>query len=183
MTDDFPILAAIAANPAHSFSILEHLQGIGVPAARSTVYRRVDALIQQGLLRAVEARGPHGHARRELHLTEQGLALVAREARVVLAAAPLESPAFALAVGCARIADAGALPDTLRPRMANAARTLTMEERLLRDGNSEEWTQVARERRVAYLQADIAWLQAVLGRRILGQAITSATTTGESDAA
>lgn len=167
MHDDFLILAAIAASPAHSFSILEHLQALGVPAARSTVYRRVDALLHDGMLEADEVRGPSGHLRRELHLTAAARALVAGDIREVLATAPLESPLFALAVGCARVTDTEALREVLKPRMATAARTLTQEERTLRTGAIEEWNRIARERRVAHLQADIAWLQSVMGRRIV----------------
>lgn len=167
MHDDFPILAAIAASPAHSFSILEHLQALGISAARSTIYRRVDALLRDGLLRAGEVRGPSGRLRRELHLTEAARALVAADTREVLTSAPLESPLFALAVGCARVTDTDALPEVLKTRMAAAARTLTQEERTLRGGEIEEWNRIARERRVAHLQADVAWLQSVMGRRIV----------------
>ncbi len=167
MHDDFPILAAIAASPAHSFSILEHLQAIGVPVARSTLYRRVDALVRDGLVRAEEIRGVSGHVQRELHLTGAAGAIVAADIREVLASAPLESPIFALAVGCARLTDTDALPEVLKPRMAAAARTLTNEERTLRTRDAEEWDRIARERRVAHLQADIAWLQSVMGRRLV----------------
>jgi Fe2+ or Zn2+ uptake regulation protein len=61
MHDDFPILAAVAANPAHSYQVLEHLRAMGVKAARSTLYRRVEALIAQGMLVATETRGERGH--------------------------------------------------------------------------------------------------------------------------
>ncbi len=169
MHDDFPILAAIAASPADSFSILEHLQALGVPAARSAVYRRVDALLHEGLLEADEVRGPSGHLRRELHLTAAARALVAGDIRKVLATAPLESPLFALAVGCARVTDTEALPEVLKPRMATAAGTLTREERSLLTGEIEEWNRIAQERRLAHLQADIAWLQSVMGRRIVAR--------------
>lgn len=166
MSDDFPILAAVAASPAHSFRVLEHLRSVGLPASRSTLYRRVDALIAAGFLETEESHGPSGHARRDLRLTQTGLERVAREAREALAEAPLESPAFALAVGCARTLDRTALPEVLRPRMAFAAKQLTQEERALR-GSGEDWTAIASERRIAHLQADITWLQSVLGRRIV----------------
>ena len=55
----------------------------------------------------------------------------------------------------------------LRPRMALAARRLTEEERSLREGSSAEWPRSARERRIAHLQADIAWLQGLMGHRIV----------------
>jgi DNA-binding MarR family transcriptional regulator len=168
MSEDFPILAAVAASPAHSFQVLEHLQSIGLPASRSTLYRRVEALIAAGYLEAEESRGPRGHVRRDLHLTDAGHERIAREARDVLADAPLESPAFALAIGCARMLDRDALPDVLRPRMARAAQQLTQEERALR-AVREDWSAIAGERRVAHLQADISWLQSVLARRIVGK--------------
>lgn len=166
MTDDFPILAAVAASPAHSYQVLEHLQSIGVSASRSTLYRRVEALTGEGLLEAQEARGPRGHVRRDLRLTETGTARVAAEARQVLEEAPLESPIFALAVGCARVIDSAGLPAVLRQRMARAARQLTAEERALRS-SGEDWPGMARERRIAHLRADVAWLQSVLGRRTI----------------
>ena len=179
MSDDFPILAAVAASPVHSFRVLEHLQSIGLPASRSTLYRRVEALIAAGFLEAEEARGPRGHVRRDLHLTGAGRERVAREAREALREAPLESPAFALAVGCARMLDHQALPGVLRPRMARAAQQLTQEERALRGSAPEEWEAIARARRVAHLQADITWLQSVLARRTVAE--TAATVENERE--
>jgi len=169
MHDDFPILAAIAANPAHSYQVLEHLQAMGVKATRSTLYRRVDALIAQGMVVATEGRGARGHSRRDLSLTDAGRKMVARDIPEVLRNEPLESPVFALALGCARITDTEGLPTLLKPRMASAARALTREERDLHTNSdgSEYWARVARERRIAHLQADIAWLQSIVARRIV----------------
>ena len=50
MNDDFPILAAIAATPAHPYRVLDHLNALGIKATRSTLYRRVDVLTAAGLL-------------------------------------------------------------------------------------------------------------------------------------
>ncbi|MBK6319522.1 MAG: hypothetical protein IPF51_12255 [Dehalococcoidia bacterium] len=36
MNDDFPILAAVAANPTHPYALLEHLQALGLHVSRST---------------------------------------------------------------------------------------------------------------------------------------------------
>lgn len=169
MHDDFPILAAIAASPGHAFEVLEHLQAVGQPASRSTLYRRVDALITLGLVVATEARGENGHTRRQLTLTPAGEATLARDVPKVLRSQPLESPLFALALGCATATDTDGLPDLLKPLMANAARRLTAEERTLNASATEagDWQRVARERRIAHLQADIAWLQSILGRRLV----------------
>ena len=175
MHDDFPILAAVAASPTHSFQVLEHLQDLGVKATRSTLYRRVDALIADGLLVATAVRGENGHIRRDLALTESGRSVTAASVSHVLRTEPLESPLFALALGCACVTETDGLTALLKPRMAMAARRLTMEERSLnanKDG-SEYWNRVARERRIAHLQADIAWLQSLLGRRTVPQAATA----------
>lgn len=168
MHDDFPILAAIAADPAHPFQILGHLQSLGVRVTRSTLYRRVEALVGEGLLEASVDKGPSGHLRRTLRLTEAGRARLAGEVTTVLRQEPLESPLFALALNCAQAADTAALPALLRLRMAAAARTLTDEERrLAATADDEYWSVAGRERRVAHLKADVAWLQSVLGRRVV----------------
>lgn len=171
MHDDFPILAAIAANPTHSYQVLEHLQGMGQRTTRSTLYRRIDALITQGLVCATEVRGAKGHIRRELALTATGMDQIARDTPEVLRTEPLESPLFALALGCARQTDTERLPELLKPLMASAARRLTAEERSLKATGDDpaDWSRVARERRIAHLQADIAWLQSILGRRLVAQ--------------
>ena len=64
MNDDFPILAAVAANPTHPYALLEHLQALGLHVSRSTLYRRVEALAAQGWLDADDIRGESGHYRR-----------------------------------------------------------------------------------------------------------------------
>jgi DNA-binding PadR family transcriptional regulator len=176
MHDDFAILAAIAANPSHAYQVLDHLQGLGQPTSRSTLYRRIDALITQGLVVATGTRTDGGHSRRELALTSAGNGVLARDVPEVLRTHPLESPLFALALGCATATDTEGLPDLLKPLMANAARRLTAEERSLNASSRDagDWQQVARERRIAHLQADIAWLQSILGRRSVPGATESA---------
>jgi len=170
MDDDFPILAAVAASPAHSFQVLDHLQSIGVKATRSTIFRRVEALIAEGVLEAKPERGPKGHTRRALLLTGEGLRRVSAGAAVLLRDEPLESPFFGLAVSCARALEESSLPAVLRDRMAAAARQLTREERDLNFGPwSDGWGTLARERRIAHLQADIQWLQSALGRRTIAR--------------
>ena len=165
MTEDFPILAAVAANPSHPYQMLEHLQSLGVKATRSTLYRRVDALVQARLLAAEDQRGPTGHFRRNLALTEAGRERIGAEAGTVLRSEPLESPLFGLAVAAAGAAGLEGALDVLKRRMAMAARKLTEEERALREFADEPWARASRERRVVHLQADIAWLQGLLSRR------------------
>lgn len=169
MQDDFPILAAVAASPTHSFEVLEHLQALGVKATRSTIYRRVEALIAEGLLVATAVRGENGHVRRDLALTDTGRTTTTAAATHVLRTEPLESPLFALALGCAAAAatETDGLAGLLKPRLASAARRLTLEERALNASASGAayWDHVTGERRIAHLQADIAWLQSILGRR------------------
>jgi DNA-binding PadR family transcriptional regulator len=168
MNDDFPILAAVAACPTHPYQLLDHLNALGVKATRSTLYRRVDALVESGLLEAQEERGERGHPRRTLCLTREGQDRIASEAAGVLKSEPLESPLFALALDCAQATDTGVLPDLLKNRMASAARKLTEEERSLAhlSGDDEYWSRAGRERRIAHLRADVAWLQSVLTRRM-----------------
>ena len=168
MTDDFPILAAIAASPTHPYELLEHLQALGVRATRSTLYRRVDALIAQGYLEAEDGRGETGHFRRLLRLTDRGRDSAGTEAAEVLRREPLESPLFALAVAAAGVSRREDAMGVLRPRLAAAARRLTEEERTLRKADADPWSEAARERRIAHLQADISWLQGLLGRRFPG---------------
>lgn len=177
MNDDFPILAAVAASPAHPYQLLDHLNTLGVKATRSTLYRRVDALIEAGLLVAHEERGERGHPRRALHLTDEGRRRVADDAIDAIRREPLESPMFALAVNCAQATDTTALPALLRMRMASAARRLTEEERTLASTRQEGeyWSRAGRERRVAHLRADVAWLQSVLSRREVAPAAATAT--------
>jgi DNA-binding PadR family transcriptional regulator len=167
MTDDFPILASVAANPAHPYQLLEHLNNLGLKATRSTLYRRVDGLVSEGLLEAKEERGDRGHIRRNLHLTATGHERLVTEAAEVVRLEPLESPLFALALNCAEVTRTGELPSILKTRMAGAARRLTEEEHALAASaeQPESWNVAARERRIAHIKADIGWLQGVLGRR------------------
>lgn len=164
MNDDFPILAAVAANPTHPYALLDHLTRAGLPVTRSTLYRRVEALVAQGWLAADDIRGENGHYRRALSLTRQGRARLQAESREVLKTEPLESPVFALAVAAAGHEGAESLAGVLKPRMVLAARELTEEERSLRSTGSSP-ADLARSRRIAHLQADIAWLQGLLGKR------------------
>lgn len=171
MNDDFPILAAVAANPTHPYALLDHLAQAGLAVTRSTLYRRVEALVAQGWLAADDIRGENGHFRRALSLTRPGLERLQAETREVLGSEPLESPLFALAVAAANNDGAEALAAILKPRMAIAARQLTEEERALR-GKDPDANSLARSRRVAHIQADIAWLQGVLGRRAVERGLS-----------
>ncbi len=164
MNDDFPILAAVAANPTHPYALLDHLGQAGLAVTRSTLYRRVEALVAQGWLAADDIRGENGHYRRALSLTRQGCERLRAERREILQKEPLESPLFALAVAAAGGDDADGLAAILKPRMALAARKLTEEERSLRLSDSGS-LELARSRRVAHIRADIAWLQGLLGKR------------------
>jgi DNA-binding PadR family transcriptional regulator len=167
MHDDFPILAAIAASPANPHQVLEHLAATGLTIPRSTLYRRIDALISDGLISATEAIGAQPRA---LSLSHAGRERLARDASAVLEREPLESPRFALAVTCAGLADGIDPGAVLRRRMSETARSLTGEERSLNALASRDdyWTMAGRERRIAHLQADIAWLQSMMARRRIG---------------
>ena len=184
MTDDFPILASVAANPAHPYQLLEHLNNLGVKATRSTLYRRVDGLVAEGLLEAKEERGDRGHIRRNLHLTETGRERLVAEAAEVVRVEPLESPLFALALNCAEVTRTGDLPNVLKTRMAGAARRLTEEEHALASSSEqpESWNLAARERRIAHIKADIGWLQGVLGRRAVASRTRDRQAGGHSSA-
>jgi hypothetical protein len=171
MNDDFPILAAVAASPTHPYELLEHLRALGVRATRSTLYRRVDGLIAGGYLEAEDGRGETGHFRRVLRLTGPGRQAAGREAAVVLRSEPLESPLFALAVAAAGVSEREDALGVLRVRMAAAARRLTEEEGALREAERDPWGEAARERRIAHLQADISWLQGLLGRHLVGRGV------------
>ena len=166
MKTDFAILAAVAATPTHPYQVLDHLASAGINVTRSTVYRRVDALVEEGLLRAEDGRGANGHMRRSLTLTGTGKKRLAAEVAAVLAEKPLESPLFAVAVAAANVCEAGVADALLRRRMASAARRLTSEEQRLRAEADAPgaWSRASRERGVAHLQADIAWLQGVVRR-------------------
>ena len=167
MFQDFAILASIATNPSHPFALLDRLNTMGVRAKRSTLYRRVDALVEDGFLASHVEPGSRGHARRALELTPAGRGQLAGSIEQLLANEALESPMFTLALGCAELASPEELTAILRERMSAAARTLTDEERRLASDDEIEgtWTTAARERRIAHLKADVAWLQSVLRKR------------------
>ncbi len=162
MHDDFAILAGVAASPAHPYALLEHLSALGLPVTRSTLYRRVEALVAQGWLQADDIRGDGGHYRRALTLSKAGRGRIEREAVALLATEPLESPLFSLAVSAAASKGEATLAKLLKPRMAAAARQLTVVERDARGKDAE----AGRERRIAHLRADIGWLQGLMSRRI-----------------
>jgi DNA-binding PadR family transcriptional regulator len=162
MNDDFPILAAVAANPTHPYALLEHLETLGLHVTRSTLYRRVEALVAQGWLEADDIRGGNGHYRRALALSKEGRSRTTREAADLLRTEPLESPLFGLAFAAATASGASHVAEVLRPRMARAARRLTDEERELRADAAPAWSRTARERHVAHLRADIGWLQGLM---------------------
>ena len=166
MNDDFPILAAIANNSTHPYALLENLQAAGVTVTRSTLYRRVQSLVANGWLE-VEGVGAEGERyRRCLALSEAGRARVEAEATEILRSEPLESPLFALAFSAVE-GPGLELLEILRPRMAVAARRLTDEERALRESTcSSEWSRSARERRLAHLKADMAWLLDLMSSRL-----------------
>jgi DNA-binding PadR family transcriptional regulator len=165
VSDDFAILSSLAMQPAHPYRLLDDLAGLGLKASRSTLYRRVDALVGEGLLEVREERGARGQVRRQLSLTARGRERVAREAKDLLKSEPLESPLFGLAVGCAETAAIDELPAVLRQRMAGAARRLTAEERALAQERADDRAYLAHERRITHLRADVAWLQSVLARQ------------------
>ena len=169
MSDDFAILAAVAANPAHPYALLEHLQTAGVGVTRSTLYRRAEALVAQGWLQADDIRGDGGHYRRALTITRAGRDRLEREADALLASEPRESPLFALAVSAAGERGA-ALAELLKPRMAAAARALTTAER---ETSTSGGAAPSVERRIAHLRADITWLQGLLGRRLVERTETA----------
>ena len=103
---------------------------------RSTLYRRVEALLDQRMLQ--RQLGGRGNYRRLLVPSPVGRERAETEAVEVLR--PI-----------------------LLPRMSQAARQLTLEERLLR-----QMAIKARKmaRCIAHLQADIAWLQRVISKRL-----------------
>ena len=184
MNQDFPILAAVAASPSHPFAVLDHLQAIGVKATRSTVYRRVDALIADGLLESQPARSEEGQPRRTLQLTAAGRQIAAKKAAEAIANEPLESPIFALALTCVDELDTEALLGVLRARMASTARKLTQAERELSKADPAEnpWQLAGQERQVAHLKADISWLQSMMGRGLTAER-TETLQEGEGKAA
>ena len=165
MDADFPILAAVAANPAHPYQLLDHLNALGVKATRSTLYRRVDGLVETGQLETKPA--AQGAHRRSLRLTSEGRERARGLALDALRREPLESPLFALALNAAEQLDPASLPNILRVRMAGAARRLTDEERQIQ--GRESLASLSNERRIAHLRADVAWLQSVLARRHAAQ--------------
>ena len=163
MTDDFPFLAAVAADGAAPYRLLEHLDALGVSISRNTLYRRVGELVTQGLLRETKAKGERGS--RPLTLTRKGHARLRSGSARVLREESLASPLFALAVAAADAADDPETERILRERMSGAARQLTRAERADAAAGDAFWAATERERRVAHLKADLQWLQTVVARR------------------
>jgi DNA-binding PadR family transcriptional regulator len=165
MQDDFPILAALANNPTHRYALLEHLQSAGMAVTRSTLYRRVESLVANGWLEADDVSGEGVRSRRNLSLSNPGRARVDAEATEILRSEPLESPLFALALSA--VGEAGPeLLAILRPRMALAACRLGEQERSLRESAcADAFSRAARERRMAHLKAEMAWLLDLMSRR------------------
>ena len=166
MDNDFPILATVAVGRTHPFGLLQHLQFVGHNATRSTLYRRIDALIASGELRAEEQRRKDGRARRMLWLTEEGSARLKEESSRILEREPLASPLFALALNSADAIQDSELSEVLRRRMSAAARTLTRTEVTMNElnGNADFWTRSSHERQIAHMKADLQWLQSVMRR-------------------
>jgi DNA-binding PadR family transcriptional regulator len=166
MNDDFCILALVAAEPAHPYRVLDHMNMLGLKMARSTAYRRVDALVEAGLLSSELGLSGRSQVKRQLAVTDAGRAELTARAVQVLAEEPLASPLFSLALYCAEELESVDVEALLRSRMAGTARQLTAEERTLRESGPSEasWQQLGRERRVAHLQADLGWLQSVVRR-------------------
>lgn len=167
MDSDFPLLATVAAEPVHPFGLLKHLRSIGQSASRSTLYRRIDALVDSGELAARDERGPDGRVRRMLSLKKKGAARLKKESARVLEREPLASPLFALALSSAEALQDITLTELLRARMSAAARTLTRTEGTLNklSGDSGFWVRTSHEREVAHMKADLQWLQSVMRRK------------------
>lgn len=170
MQDDFPILAVIANNPTHRYALLEHLQAAGLTITRSTLYRRVESLVANGWLEADDVSGEGARSKRCLSLSNPGRARVDAEAAEILRSEPLESPLFALALSA--VGEAGPeLLAVLRPRLALAASRLGEQERSLRESAcADAFSRAARERRMAHLQAEMAWLLDLMSRRAVNGA-------------
>jgi DNA-binding PadR family transcriptional regulator len=167
MNDDFPILAALSTNPTHPMALLEHLHAAGLAVSRSTLYRRVESLNTQGWVEADQIESDRGHYRRTLALSQTGRARVQAEATEILRSEPLESPLFSLAFAAVGDSDPELLA-VLTPRVTLAARRLTDAERTLRESRcSDEGSRSARERRMAHLQSDIAWLRGLMAHRVV----------------
>jgi DNA-binding PadR family transcriptional regulator len=172
MDADFPLLAMLAVGPANAHRLLRELERTGIPASRSTVYRRVEALLSAGLLDAREARQPRrgpGRPVRSLHLTERGLRLAADEAMDQVAHAPVDSPTFLLALACAASLAEPDLGRVLRGRLAEArlAREETAQELQWLAGRAPAWRVAEVRRRLAHLTADVEWIEEVL-REVAG---------------
>lgn len=167
MSDDFAILAGVAAGPAYPYQLLEFLNARGLRATRSTLYRRVDGLVAEGALLAREVRGERGHLRRTLELTAAGLARLGAELRSVLRDEPLESPFFGLALDCVEAARVATdLGSVFRERLLQAERRLAEHEQdtASADEPSGSWGRAARERHIAHIRTDIIWMREALGR-------------------
>ena len=166
MSDDFPILAGVAIGPAYPYQLLEFLGERGIRATRSTLYRRVDALVADGLLLARELRGERGHIRRTLELTSAGRTRLAQDTPTALRDEALESPFFGLALDCIELAHVETdLEAVIGERLEQAEHQLRQEER---SGGGDgaalgHWARAGNDRRVAHLRADIAWMRESLG--------------------
>lgn len=163
MSEDFAILAAVDAAPAHTFQVLDHLNMLGVRSTRGELHRRVEALTAAGMIEAVVG-SPTEQDRRLLRLTARGHRTLAEETLATLRSEPLESPLFALAMNSARSGNSSVLLSVLRSRITTATRRLSAEERALAEHGSDDrfWSRAGREQRIANLQADITWLQSVI---------------------
>ncbi|MGH2632771.1 MAG: hypothetical protein ACRDG3_05110 [Tepidiformaceae bacterium] len=164
MDSDFAILAAIASHDGCAVDLAGGLEALGISLPRSTLYRRVQSLVAGGLLRAGMERREARRPRRSVVLTAVGRDWLANAVSTLLRTEHLDSPDFALALSCAGSVDRETLAGVLKPRVAAAASRLTLEERsLLAAGEGPgDWSQICCERRIAYLQADISWLESVL---------------------
>jgi len=167
MDGDFAIIAAVAANPGCSLDLADHLEALGIAVPRSTLYRRLQYLIGSGLLRGERQRTGRGRPRRGVLLTAAGRVWLADEVSRALRTEPLDSPLFALALGCVAEVDRETLAGVLKPRVVAAAQRLTAEKRALvaESASAAYWARISRERHIAYMQADINWLESVLRPR------------------
>jgi hypothetical protein len=172
MDADFPLLAALAVSPANAHRLLRELERAGVPASRSTVYRRVEALLAAGLLEAQEGRRPGGgpgRPVRSLRLTPQGLRLAADEAMDAVEHAPISTPRFLLALACAAVLHEPDLAPVLRRRIAEARMLREEEEQALGRPAVPAWRAAEIRRRLAHLDADIRWLEEMHAQALEGK--------------
>ena len=167
MDTDFLILATASGGPISPTDLLDHLQSLGTGTSRSTLYRRIDALVDLGEVNASEERGPKGRVRRLLSLNKRGVERLKTMAAELLLIEPLRSPSFALELGSAEALQDPTLSEVLRKRMAAAARTLTRTERTLGrlSGEAGFWVRTNQEREIAHMKADVEWMQSMTRRQ------------------